>query len=220
MLTVYLEEGSKRTFACAYDWPGWCRSGKTEAAALESLVAYAPRYAVVAADAGFELSPADLSPEIVERVKGSGTTDFGAPGHPAARDSDPLAPGEAERLAELVAASWRALDRAASRAPAELAKGPRGGGRDRDKVLQHVLAAETSYARNIGVRHREPQFDDRAAITALHDDILRVIRSAQSAREDGRGWLLRYAVRRIAWHVLDHAWEIEDRGGLEPERAW
>ena len=25
------------------------------------------------------------------------------------------------------------------------------------------------------------------------------------------GWPVRYAARRIAWHVLDHAWEIEDK---------
>jgi hypothetical protein len=26
-----------------------------------------------------------------------------------------------------------------------------------------------------------------------------------------KGWPPRYAARRIAWHALDHAWEIEDR---------
>jgi hypothetical protein len=27
----------------------------------------------------------------------------------------------------------------------------------------------------------------------------------------GDGRPPRYAIRRIAWHVLDHAWEIEDK---------
>jgi hypothetical protein len=27
----------------------------------------------------------------------------------------------------------------------------------------------------------------------------------------GRKWPPRYAARRVAWHALDHAWEIEDR---------
>jgi hypothetical protein len=27
----------------------------------------------------------------------------------------------------------------------------------------------------------------------------------------GKKWPPRYAARRIAWHALDHAWEIEDR---------
>jgi hypothetical protein len=26
-----------------------------------------------------------------------------------------------------------------------------------------------------------------------------------------RGWPQRYAARRIAWHALDHAWEVQDR---------
>jgi hypothetical protein len=29
----------------------------------------------------------------------------------------------------------------------------------------------------------------------------------------GKRWLPRYFVRRVAWHALDHAWEIEDRAG-------
>src|SRR5438552_2637529 len=45
---VYVESSRTRTFACAYDWPGWCRSGKDEASALVALAAYAPRYAAVA----------------------------------------------------------------------------------------------------------------------------------------------------------------------------
>jgi hypothetical protein len=27
----------------------------------------------------------------------------------------------------------------------------------------------------------------------------------------GLRWTPRYFVRRVAWHVLDHAWEVEDR---------
>ena len=33
----------------------------------------------------------------------------------------------------------------------------------------------------------------------------------------GGAWTQRYAARRIAWHILDHAWEIEDRS--EPASA-
>ena len=25
------------------------------------------------------------------------------------------------------------------------------------------------------------------------------------------GWPVRYAIRRMAWHVLDHAWEMQDK---------
>ena len=78
-LAVYLEVGQKRVFACALDWPGWCRSGKTEALALEGLAAYATRYAAVAREAGlpFQGSPAPTF-TVVERLPGTGTTDFGA----------------------------------------------------------------------------------------------------------------------------------------------
>ncbi|MGH2773763.1 MAG: hypothetical protein ACRDIU_11590 [Actinomycetota bacterium] len=34
---VFVENGSKRVFAGAVDWPGWCRSGKDEQEALEAL---------------------------------------------------------------------------------------------------------------------------------------------------------------------------------------
>ena len=89
---------------------------------------------------------------------------------------------------------------------------PRGGGRDRDKVYAHVLAAETAYARKIGVRHKEPSLDDAGAIAALRADIGAVLTAARAAEPPtANGWLPRYAARRVAWHVLDHAWEIEDR---------
>ena len=102
------------------------------------------------------------------------------------------------------------LDDVVAGAPAELRKGPRGGGRDRDAVFAHVVGAETAYARKLGVRHKEPQ--DRDEIAAVRADILAAISGARAgAPATQKGWLPRYAARRIAWHVLDHAWEIEDR---------
>jgi hypothetical protein len=210
---VGIELGSKRVFACALDWPGWCRSGKTEELALEALAAYAPRYAVVAEQAGTAL-PAGVgdSFEVVERLDGSGATDFGIPEKVTAADAAPLPAAEAERRSELVRAAWAVLDRVVAGAPAELRKGPRGGGRDRDKIVDHVLGAEAACARKLGIKHPQPAADDAAAIAALREDLVAVLR----APSDGtppvpKGWPPRYAARRIAWHVLDHAWEIEDR---------
>lgn len=219
---VYLELGKKRVFACALDWPGWCRSGKTEDEAIARLAEYAPRYAVVAAEAALALSP-DVAEAlvVVERVPGSATTDFGAPGVPAPSDSEPWSASEARRHAGLVDASWRVLGDVVKRAPAELAKGPRGGGRNRDKVLQHVLGAETAYARQLGVRQREPKAEDGVAVAALREAVRdALLESHAVASIPAAGWPPRYAGRRIAWHVLDHAWEIEDRGGLTPGRRW
>jgi hypothetical protein len=212
-IAVYLEVVDTRAFACSVDWPGWCRSGKTEDAALEALAAYAPRYKVVADRAGkrFAANAAGRL-EVVERVAGSATTAFGAPGRVPELDKEPLRAAHARRMADLVAAAWAVLDDVAATAPEELRKGPRGGGRDRDKMVQHVLSAEGSYARSIGVKHPEPTLGDAAAITALRNDIVAVLRAARDgAPVGGKGWTPRYAARRIAWHVLDHAWEIEDR---------
>ncbi len=215
---VYFQLGRSRVFACAVEWPGWCRRGKTEEDALEALAEYAARYAPVAADAGEPLpSAAADSFDVVERIDAppgdsySGV-DFGTIDAPCQLDLRPLTAARAKRLASIVEASWRKLDDVVAHAPAELRKGPRGGGRDRDKVYAHVFGAEAAYGRKIGVRHKQPSVDDAAAIAALRADIAAALISAR-AREPltENGWLPRYAARRIAWHVLDHAWEIEDR---------
>jgi hypothetical protein len=211
---VYLEVGTKRVFAGALAWPGWCRSGKSAEQALDALAAYAKRYAVVAREAGVafpDIWAATFS--VVERLPGTrGYTDFGAPGAVPTRDGDPLLSEEAARLALLVAAAWVVFDRVAVATPATLRKGPRGGGRDRDHVIDHVLAAEASYARKLGVTHRAPARDDAPTIAALRADILEALRTPSAGTSPvPTGWPPRYAARRIAWHVLDHAWEMEDR---------
>jgi hypothetical protein len=115
-------------------------------------------------------------------------------------------------MARLVAAAWAVFDRVAAAAPSELRKGPRGGGRDRDRVVEHVVGAEVMYARRLGIRHPEPAAGDRAGVDSIRAAILQTLRSATVATPTvEKGWPPRYAARRIAWHVLDHAWEIEDR---------
>jgi hypothetical protein len=202
--SVYLEAGSKRVFACALDWPGWCRSGKTEEQALAALAAYVSRYAVVAREARLAFpNGAGISFDVVERIKGSFDTDFGVPGREAAPDRDPLSRREAETLAGLLAASWTIFDRVVAAAPPALRKGPRGGGRDRDAIREHVIGAESMYARKMGIR--SPQ-------TAIREAMLEAVRSdTGTAQVPDKDWPVRYAVRRAAWHELDHAWEIEDR---------
>jgi hypothetical protein len=199
---VYIEATRRKAFACALDWPGWCRSGKTEAAALATWAAYAPRYEPVARLAGIPWKAG--RPEVVERLVGSGSTDFGAPGEHAAADLAPLRAPEGARLASLVAAAWEILDQTAAGAPASLRKGPRGGGRDRDAIVEHVTGAQFDYARKIGL----PRVDDP---DALRDSILERLSHPAGYQRAEKGWSLRYAARRIAWHALDHAWEIEDR---------
>ena len=210
---VYLELGTKRVFACSTEWPGWCRAGKQEEAALDALAAATPRYAQVAAEAGVTFRVgAHPQFEVVERLAGSASTDFGVIGEAAGADRRPLSAKEAARLAAIVAASWRVLDAVVAGAPAVLRKGPRGGGRDRDAIAEHVLAAEVAYARKLGVNVVQPDISDGPAIASEREAILTSLSRARAATPAvDKGWLPRYAARRIAWHILDHAWEIEDR---------
>lgn len=214
-IRIYLEIAPKRTFAGALDWPGWTRGGRTEADALEALLAYAPRYAkVVGARAGF-VEPKDTSGfEITERLRGGATTEFGAPGAIPKADGRALDAAELERQLALLKAAWSALDRAAHEARgATLRKGPRGGGRPLPKILEHVLGAETGYLAKLGARYRGGPDDmaelrkvGRAAVTAAARNEPIVNPTAVKSR-----WAPRYFIRRSAWHVLDHAWEIQDR---------
>jgi hypothetical protein len=201
-LRVYVEATDKKAFACSVDWPGWCRSGKDAGAALERLLDYQERYAEVVRGAGLAFDPGE--PQVIERIAGNATTTFGAPGVIPTCDVDE--PVSREAIAVLKA-SWQLLADVAATAPAELRKGPRGGGRDRDKVVQHVAAAEASYARKIGVKHKEPAPGDAAAVQAMRADIVDALASGVT----GNSWPPAYFVRRTAWHVLDHAWEIQDR---------
>jgi hypothetical protein len=210
-IAVALEVTPKKSFASALDWPGWCRSGRDEEAALEALASYAERYGEVAKRAGLKV-PARITLDVVERQPGGSTTAFGAPEMTADAETQPVTPAAARRLAGLVTASWALLDDVAAQSPAELRKGPRGGGRDRDKMIDHVIGAETAYARKIGVKVKQPAIDDITAIEELRMAIAAVL----GAVSDGspvvpNGWTTRYAARRIAWHVLDHAWEMQDR---------
>ena len=216
-IPVYLEAGDKRVFACSIDFPGWCRSGRTEEEALEALAAYAPRYAEVAERAKVAFpGPTRVGErfEVVERVKGKGATDFGIPHETTKADAEPLTARQAARQVELMRAAWATLDTVARASPAELRKGPRGGGRDRDKMLDHVLGAEAAYARKVGVKHPQPELGDTRAIKALRDDLAETLRGASDGSPPTpKGWPPRYAIRRITWHVLDHAWEMRDRAG-------
>jgi hypothetical protein len=210
---VSIERGSKRVFAAALDWPGWCRSGKDEDSAIAALAAYAPRYAPVAKKARIAFDPKSATAfRVVEHLAGTATTDFGAPDSKATRDTSPLGAPEAKRIAALLNAAWVIFDEVLAGAPAELRKGPRGGGRDRDQIADHVLGAEGAYVPKLGLRLKPPARDDRRGIAEFRAAIIDVLGKPSNGKAPvERGWPQRYAARRIAWHVLDHAWEVQDR---------
>jgi hypothetical protein len=220
-IDVYLEIGKKRTFAGAIDWPGWCRIGRDEGAALQALVDYGPRYARVLRAASLKFhAPAGVSAfAVVERLAGNTTTDFGAPNVAPSYDTRPVDDAELQRLQALLQASWQAFD-AAVRAAAgkQLRTGPRGGGRDIEGIAQHVLGAEASYLARLARKHKlDAAADLSAEFSRTRQAVLSALAAAAHGETPARGprggviWTPRYFVRRAAWHVLDHAWEIEDR---------
>ena len=214
---VYLEIGRKRVFAGSVDWPGWSRSGRDEDAAIDTLLAYAPRYAKVLRGTRLNFDPPSRRSALtlVERLSGNATTEFGAPDIPPSADTKPLATKDLERFQTILNASWRALDRAADAAEGkELTKGPRGGGRDLDKIIDHVLGSDESYLSRLGAKAPKSEPRDRAARlrATILDTLERVARDGvPEGPRGGKRWAPRYFVRRSAWHVLDHAWELEDR---------
>lgn len=220
-VAVYVEIGSKRVVAGALEWPGWCRVARDEAAALEALVAYGPRYARALGAAGVAfVAPADIAALAVsERLAGSGTTDFGAPGAAPAADARPMDAAALQRAEQILKACWQAFDAAvAAAAGRDLRKGPRGGGRDLDKIVEHVLDAERSYVGQLGWRWEQPPAEDLAErAQQVRQAALRALGAAARGELPTRGprggvyWTARYFTRRAAWHALDHAWEIEDR---------
>jgi hypothetical protein len=210
-LEVVIEAGAKKAFASALDWPGWSRSAKTPEDAIERLLEYAPRYAPVARLAGLGF-PDAFDVEMVDRLEGGSGTDFGVPSQIHAADSTPVTAAEGKRLASLVVAAWTTFERVAAGAPAELRKGPRGGGRDRDKMIGHVIESDWYYARELGLKLKAPKPDDRPAVESMRAAMLDVLsQQSDGSPVAGRTWTARYAARRIAWHAIDHAWEMEDR---------
>lgn len=216
-LQAMLEIGpkGKKVVATAWDWPGLERNGITEDDALATIERYVPRYAPVAKRAGLiaELE-ACQGFEVVERYAGSGSTDFwGISFASCELDRQPMSADEWERRLSLVRACWAEFDAIAAKVSPEMRKGPRGGGRDRDEIINHVFGTErTEFAKKVGVltppgvmltpdglrKHRDAYID---ALRAHH----------QAGKAAGRTWTLSFLLRHTAYHVMDHAWEMEDK---------
>jgi hypothetical protein len=209
---VGVEVAPRRSFAVVFEWPGWCRSGRTEQEAIDALLEYEPRYGSVARRAGCDFGGVGGGLEVAERVPGTATTEFGAPGARYAWDDEVVESGELRAAAALLVAAWSLLDEVVAAAPAELRKGPRGGGRDRDAIAAHVRGAEVEYGRKLGLERWNAQSATAEEVTRRREAMLAVLLAADDgAPRCPTGWPLRTAARRCIWHVLDHAWEIEDR---------
>ncbi len=221
---VYVETGAKRTFAGALEWPGWCRSGKDEASALQALLDCGPRYADALRRSGVPFSPPGSLTQlkVVERLKGGSGTDYGAPEAHPADDARKMDASELKRSEALLRACWAAFDSIARTAKGRtLRLGPRGGGRTLEKMIEHVRGAEEAYVGALGwwqySATKEQKEHNGRTMAQVRLGAVEGIR-ASAAREipthgprGGKRWSPHYFVRRTAWHLLDHAWEIEDR---------
>ena len=223
-VSVYLEQGVKRTFAGALDWPGWCRQGPNESDALAALLAYGPKYATILADTrlGFT-APKELSQMVVvERLPGTATTDFGAPGVAPTVDQDrSCSAAELKRFEKILRAGWRAFDQAVKSARGKtLATGPRGGGRSLEAIITHVIGADVGYLTALG--WKPPQAaEQHGNLAATREAILAGLEASATGAIPPKGprggsrWTARYFVRRVAWHVMAHLWEIERRAAVK-----
>ena len=214
-LTVALEVGKQRVFATALDWPGLCRSGRDEASALAALLSYAPRYANALSGhvRGFRAPRSLDAIAVTERIDGNSGTDFGVPGIPSAVDAQPVTARDLKRLEAFMQACWDTFDAAAAAAEgAALRTGPRGGGRDLSKIRAHVHEAGKAYIRAVGGASLPDASIEEARVAFIEAIYARAHGEVpDTGPRGGKRWSPRFAVRYAAWHVLDHAWEIEDR---------
>ncbi len=214
-MRVTLEIGpkGKQVVAVAPDWPGLARGATTEAAAIERVRAYVPRYAPVATLAGMEAAFASITGlDVIEHYPGTGSTDFwGISFAFSSIDQQPMSRDALERELTLLQACWAFFDAVRACVSAELQRGPRGGGRDRDHIVRHTFATEQDWAKKLGVRTPADALLTEEGVHAHRAAYCQAIQALHAQGTRARTWPLRYLIRHTAFHTLDHAWEMEDK---------
>jgi hypothetical protein len=213
----------KKSATFAIDWPGWGRGAKAPDAAIELLEAYRGRYRPIARLAGLE-DEFDTAGrlEIVEDHVGVGSTDFwGISFAPSSFEQGPMPTDELDRKLALLEAAWRFFDDVAARVSPEMRKGPRGGGRNRDEIIRHALGWERAdLVRRVGVVVDPVVPPTPEGLRSHRDEYVAALRTynAEGRMARGRNWTIALLLRHTAFHVLDHAWEMEDKDLSEPPR--
>jgi hypothetical protein len=213
-LSVGLEVGPRRkVFGQVIGWPGWCRASRNETAALIALASVSERYRSVIGPLGAALGSGEPAFTIMERVEGSATTDFGAPDRVLASDRRPLAPREPERLAAFLDACWAAFDAALASIPDAIRASKPAAGRSPLAIRDHVI--ETRGLHGSWLLRPMPRFD-ATDMPEKDVQLRRILREAVLGQPTGEPFDADrrpgpYVARRECWHVLDHAWELEDR---------
>jgi hypothetical protein len=215
-LRVALELGpkGKKLAAVAPDWPGLERGAKTAEAAIEALRAYMPRYAAVAKLAGLDEEFGKIiDVQVVEQYEGPGSTDFWGISFGFSNfDQQEMSRDRLDRELSLMQACWKYFDGVRARVSSEMLKGPRGGGRNRDRIVSHTIGVEQDWAKKLGVRVPVGEVvTDSRGLKKYRTDYCAAIRAFHAEGRRARTWPLRYLIRHTAYHTMDHAWEMEDK---------
>ncbi len=214
----------KKSVAFSIDWPGWSRGAKTPELALEALESYRQRYRRVASLAGMAAEFDAGGPlEIVEDRIGPGSTDFWGISYAASSaEHDPMGDAALERGITLLRACWAYFDGVAARVSPEMRKGPRGGGRDRDRIIRHTIRTESEdFAKKVGLRITEEAALSPDGLMRHRKDYVAAMRAYNAGEVERRmrSWTLPFLIRHSAYHTLDHAWEMEDKDLSVPDGA-
>ena len=206
----------KKSVAFALDWAGWNRGGKTPELALETLEAYRERYRPIAELAGLGREFADAGPlDIVEDRVGPGSVDFwGISFSASSTEHGPLTDDQIDRGFRLLQAAWAYFDDVAARVSPEMRKGPKGGGRDRDRIIRHTIRTESEdFAKQVGLRIPEEGALSPEGLRTHRESYLAAMRAYNAGQIERRmrSWTLPFLIRHSAFHTLDHAWEMEDK---------
>ena len=202
--------------AFSIDWPGWSRGAKTAEVALETLEAYRDRYRPIATLAGMQREFDDAGRlKVVEDMVGTGSTDFwGISFAPSSRELKPMREADLDRAITLLQACWAYFDGVAARVSPEMRKGPRGGGRDRDRIIRHTIRVESEdFAKQVGLRIEENAALTPAGLRKYRKAYLAALRAYNAGEVERRmkKWTLPFLIRHSGFHTLDHAWEMEDK---------
>ena len=211
-----LERGpmGKKAVAFAIDWPGWSRGANTPDRALATLESYRQRYRPIALAAGMADEFDAAGPlEVIEDRAGTGSTDFWAISFsPSGSEQGPMSDTEIARKISLLRACWAFFDETAERVSPEMRKGPRGGGRDRDKIIRHTIRTESEdFAKQVGLRIPEGGALTPAGLVAHREAYVAAMRAYNRGEGKRRSWTLPFLIRHSAFHVMDHCWEMEDK---------
>ena len=213
----------KRSVAFSLDWPGWNRGEKTASVALETLEAYRARYRPIADLAGMAGEFDAAGPlEVVEDRVGPGSVDFwGISFSASSTEHGPLSDAEFDRKIKLLRACWAFFDGVAARVSPEMRKGPRGGGRDRNRIIRHTIRTESEdFAKQVGLRIPEEAALTPDGLRQHRETYVAAMRAynAGEVEKRMRSWTLPFLIRHSAFHTLDHAWEMEDKDLTEERR--